>query len=167
MSKENQIEEMDTDITAWFRDNFYEVGRLSNYLYNKGYRKQEWISVDDRLPEDGGMYLVYNPSRMVSKVVTARYSKGENRWCSADACCYHEGIIHWMPLPPQPAVNGHNWATVVPEAPNACDELAAIVKKIDEIFNDENVSEETKAMMSAEFIGMFTGNIGKIGKMKG
>lgn len=34
-----QIEEMNTDIMVWFRENFYEVGRLSNYLYNKGYRK--------------------------------------------------------------------------------------------------------------------------------
>ena len=31
-------------------------------LYNAGYRKQEWISVDDRLPEIEGTYLAYTQS---------------------------------------------------------------------------------------------------------
>lgn len=62
----------------------------------------EWISVTERLPEAGGMYLVYNPSRAVSKIVTTRYSTERGRWCSSEACCYHEGITHWMPLPPEP-----------------------------------------------------------------
>ncbi len=62
----------------------------------------EWISVTERLPEVGGMYLVYNPRRMMMKATAARYNPEIGRWCSAEACCYHEGITHWMPLPPEP-----------------------------------------------------------------
>ena len=43
MDKDKQIEEMNTHITTWFRENFYEVGRLSNYLYNADYRKKSEV----------------------------------------------------------------------------------------------------------------------------
>ena len=72
-------------------------------FFNKPLNK--WISVDERLPENGGMYLVYNPNRAISKVITARYSSERCRWVAAEACCYHEGITHWMPLP-EPPMNG-------------------------------------------------------------
>ena len=79
MSKEKQIEEMakslcendfcSTECHARCRlpANSYcwDVEIIAEKLYNAGYRKQEWISVEDRSPEDGRMYLVYNPSRMV------------------------------------------------------------------------------------------------------
>lgn len=117
MSRDKQIEEMANEMMTVIMRNRNMLG-VAETLYEAGYRKQsesfsrphendgEWISVEERLPEEGGMYLVYNPSRAVSKVVTARYSKSTNRWCSADARCYHEGITHWMTLPEPPKMKG-------------------------------------------------------------
>lgn len=58
-----QIEEMARDIcrrelepncaTCYFQDKNCRDLISSEKLYNKGYRKNEWISVDERLPESG------------------------------------------------------------------------------------------------------------------
>ena len=45
MSKEKQIEEMNTHLNAWF-GGLYHDGRLSNYLYSLGYRKQSENTVE-------------------------------------------------------------------------------------------------------------------------
>ena len=47
------------------------VEEYANELYNAGYRKQEWISVDERLPEEGKYVIVW-----VGSVQVARIEKG-------------------------------------------------------------------------------------------
>ena len=67
----------------------------------------EWISVDDRLPEETGENLVYSPlygggcyisqySTMLGGFRT-RYS-GYGNWVEYE----HKDITHWMPLPTPP-----------------------------------------------------------------
>ena len=64
MSKEKQtIEEMAKDVThsiSWCDDVIPTVDCLGTAaaLYGIGYRKQEWISVEERLPESGAHSLI-------------------------------------------------------------------------------------------------------------
>ena len=112
MSKEKQIEEMakvlcedcarDTSpcvLTKTARM-CESVKEQAEALYNAGYRKQEWISVDERLPEEDVRVLVYiNSERSYTKIDTDRMVDGEwVRWS--------KDITHWMPLPEAPKMKG-------------------------------------------------------------
>lgn len=117
MSKE-QIEEMakifieaDDKRACWNtpcqKCEFFEVdGELckacfgTKALYNAGYRKQEWISVIERLPEASGKYIVCTKRGNVYQ--TKFYSYPENKgghWGQKDK---GRSITHWMPLPEAP-----------------------------------------------------------------
>ena len=87
MSREKQIEEMAHDLCHWWNGKGCTFGSITNKhfpcryecnaftdaerLYTAGYRKQEWISVDDRLPEEGKYVIVW-----VGSVQVARIEKG-------------------------------------------------------------------------------------------
>ena len=106
MSKEKQIEEMAKVIDEFTdplsaRDIHKEVfsEQFANHLYNAGYRKQsEWISVEERLPEDSARVLVYGENG----IVCATHFKGD--WWLSNR--YEGQITHWMPLPEAPKIKG-------------------------------------------------------------
>ena len=61
MSKEKQmIEELAEEILQEYTNCYSEVDKevLVEMIYNAGYRKQEWISVEERLPESGEHCLI-------------------------------------------------------------------------------------------------------------
>ena len=67
-------------------------------LYNAGYRKVErgeWISVEDRLPDNNGRVLVYLGNNHHVKTDTDRYFGYWARW--------GENVTHWVPLPEPPS----------------------------------------------------------------
>ncbi len=76
-------------------------------LYNADYRKQsEWISVEDRLPEKDGKYLVYDVGQhlgiSIPEIRTTFFKRGDR---------YHDYMwrnhfSHWMPLPEPPKKKG-------------------------------------------------------------
>lgn len=63
-------------------------------------RHGEWISVEDRLPEDSAEVNLFTRSRIVGSGYYDKYTK---RWVQ-----YHAGgaiyadVTHWMPLPEPP-----------------------------------------------------------------
>ena len=58
-----------------------------------------WISVDDRLPEEIGYYLVIIGNDILYSIDIAEYS--ENRWHK------HDRVIYWQDLPDYPkSING-------------------------------------------------------------
>lgn len=59
----------------------------------------KWISVEERLPDEGGLYLVYSCNY---DMFTARYSARLNRWESHLVNLYGRMITHWTPLPMPP-----------------------------------------------------------------
>lgn len=67
-------------------------------LYEEGYCKQEWISVDEALPEQGAPVLVYKNrnSDAYGNMETAYFDNG--RWRGACGAF----ITHWMPFPEAP-----------------------------------------------------------------
>ena len=72
--------------------------KLTNAL--QGYHEQEWISVEDKLPEQSGKYLVCTKNGNVYQ--TKFYSYPENiggHWGQKDK---GRSITHWMPLPDAP-----------------------------------------------------------------
>ena len=113
MSREKQIEEMASIVchqynggkclvygkcedNCFFREDYKR-------LYNAGYRKQEWISVDERLPESSDIEcLLYLDNGQIAI-----------GWYHVSAGAFVEGgiavlniVTHWMPLPEAPKMEG-------------------------------------------------------------
>ena len=72
---------------------------LADYLINNGITVQEWISVEDRLPENGKEGVL----------IGLRWGEVDIGWCedsrwrSEFVNEYEDGeVTHWMPLPNQP-----------------------------------------------------------------
>lgn len=117
MDKEKQIKEMAKDLCNSTmcdldtynscrkpRGNCSRCQRVAEDLYNTGYRKQEWISVEDRLPESYGevlcvtrggsvMQVTYNPKY---KLFNVSFDNVENAI----------KVDYWMPLPEAPKMKG-------------------------------------------------------------
>ena len=96
-----QLEEISILIHAGrsFQLSYMEI---AEQIYNADYRKQEWISVDERLPEKEEIVLCC--LGLVMNVYTYR---GDNIW--EDSYGYYqkdEPTTHWMPLPEFPKMKG-------------------------------------------------------------
>ena len=62
---------------------------------DKGWRKQEWISVEERLPDEQGRFLIVDKEgQMNTAFYTPRFG-----WFSHFRI---KNITHWMPLPEAP-----------------------------------------------------------------
>lgn len=117
MDKQKQIEEMTLKIAKLFCnpkgcynynlcdeygylelscEEYLSYRRVASVLYAAGYRKQSgWISVDERLPEDGSPVVVYLQS---GGITIARYDMAWGRFRTSGSIT----ITHWMPLPEPP-----------------------------------------------------------------
>ena len=100
-----------------------EYEKIATYLIQNGVTIQEWVSMDERLPEDGSSVFVMLTHTYESDYVTygiARYidtSNGERHWCEdhhgylewdkysdGRGGCSSYKVTRWMPIPviPQP-----------------------------------------------------------------
>ena len=74
--------------------NFEQATYLADYLVKNGVTVQEWISVNDRLPEPKEKAICLSrDGEMMIGIYT------EWGWMFP---CYFEEPTHWMPLPPAP-----------------------------------------------------------------
>ena len=74
---------------------------VADYLLDSGVTVQEWVSVDDRLPEEKANCIVYYQHS---------YCDNDGYW--AIGMCFYDGekfqlnpaykVTHWMPLPEPP-----------------------------------------------------------------
>ena len=81
--------------------NFEQATYLADYLVKNGVTVQEWISVDDRFPEEKANCIVYYQHA---------YCDNDGYW--AIGICFNDGekfqinpaykVTHWMPLPEPP-----------------------------------------------------------------
>ena len=113
MSKEKQIEEM-TEVSshACFGECFRNADGLIDcdicraiQFYEAGYRKQGWISVDERLPSDEEQRDEYGelvPFLVCEKDTTYPYRAFYDGKEWGDGLMRIRGITHWMPLPNPP-----------------------------------------------------------------
>ena len=87
-----QVEEMARDL--------HITSDCAEFLMNSlGYRKQEWISVDERLPERQGYYLgcTYKGLMMIAPFFPVY---------ADDKPEFKYDISYWMPLPEAPKMKG-------------------------------------------------------------
>ena len=117
MSEEKQIEEIAGILLRMDNcENYDDIECIkvcnkcyATQIYNAGYRKQEWISVDERLPEESGVYVAYTDN---GNSITLDYSAKHKLFNSFDSYSRDvaEGfaipVTHWMPLPEAPKMKG-------------------------------------------------------------
>ena len=105
-------------ITYEMEQNAVTIADMSNIMRNWVYRQPtapaygQWVSVEDRLPERNGTYIVTacderEPYDMIiwndTVVVCAEYYKGCWTWEENNTEYSLDGIVtHWMPLPEPP-----------------------------------------------------------------
>ena len=116
MSREKQIEEMAKDLCdieckgmkCDTCDGYgCEYRMQAEALYNTGYRKQEWISVAERLPEKEQQCLIFTKIHFVpDHVDDCNYYEGiELSWYHKDIGFTSNNGLYakfWMPLPEAP-----------------------------------------------------------------
>ena len=104
---------------------YYNVDALAiaDHLISNGVTVQEWISVEDRLPENDGSYLVTMNSFGGRKYIGVRWfakdgeavneyelAGQENVWYYHDSEWGYisiDSVTHWMPLPQLPKENDY------------------------------------------------------------
>ena len=122
MDVREKLVELLKSVLPNFRNNMAYWGEKPIYefadcLLANGVTVQEWISVDDRLPEDSGYYLVvyrdkYNGSISIAFDMYVKCNIGE--WWESEFACditkqflratrlQEQEVTHWMPLPKPP-----------------------------------------------------------------
>ena len=95
-------------------DEWYGNGDIAEKLISNGVTVQEWISVDDRLPDETGRYLAVKkriaPDELGGNrtdIVILRFFVGDGfrmpthipDWINEEI---NEEVTHWMPLPEPP-----------------------------------------------------------------
>lgn len=107
MSREKQIDEMCKDLVEIF-DEEYEKRRLITAdftaikMSKKGYRKQEWISVNERLPQVCGVYICCVKTKGGATFTkTAEFVPEMKMWFGKFGEIKNI-VTHWMPLPEPP-----------------------------------------------------------------
>jgi hypothetical protein len=113
MNKERQIEEM-TKITCqmYRRDQEKKCAGVQECdmkclqyqrceaLYNMGYHRFEWISVEDRLPAKFTKVLCFYPSKKYGSNIVVDYMESDDG--SFAEQFRHGAPTHWIPLPVPP-----------------------------------------------------------------
>ena len=95
------LQDENNPVWRWFPNNMTMM-QLADYLIANGVTVQEWISVDDELPEVGGYVVCIakrNPFSMFMPMV-ARIKK--NGWVNPITEQYISEVTHWMPIPQPP-----------------------------------------------------------------
>ena len=80
---------------------YYGVDALAiaQHLIAHGVTAQEWISVDERLPDDNDRVIAFRPNESETSAYKYCVMWG---WSVKVSLKQHRGITHWMPLPPAP-----------------------------------------------------------------
>jgi hypothetical protein len=79
---------------------YCDESSVINGLYNAGYRKQEWISVNERLPEPLKLVLcIWERVYDGWNYGFARYQRDDVWYVSNEGM---PRVTHWMPLPAPP-----------------------------------------------------------------
>ena len=73
-----------------------------DFMMSNGVTVQEWISVDDRLPEAGGYVVCIAKRNPFSRFMPMVARIEKNGWVNPMTEQYISEVTHWMPLPKPP-----------------------------------------------------------------
>ena len=89
------------DTVKGYKGNDCTFEQGADWLIAHGVTVQEWVSVDDELPEDDSDVLAYLRIGEESRICPANYAKGMwFDWIFNTPVT--ESITHWMPIPHPP-----------------------------------------------------------------
>ncbi len=75
---------------------------VADYLLDSGVTVQEWVSVNDRLPEVGGYVVCIAKRNPFSRFMPMVARIEKNGWVNPITEQYISEVTHWMPLPEPP-----------------------------------------------------------------
>lgn len=75
---------------------------IADNLLDNGVTVQEWISVDDRLPEAGGYVVCIAKRNPFSRFMPMVARIEKNGWVNPITEQYISEVTHWMPIPQLP-----------------------------------------------------------------
>ena len=75
---------------------------LADYLIANGVTVQEWVSVNDRLPEVGGYVVCIAKRNPFSRFMPMVARIERNGWVNPMTEQYISEVTHWMPMPNPP-----------------------------------------------------------------
>ena len=78
------------------------LGDIADYLISNGVTVQEWISVEDRLPEVGGYVVCIAKRNPFSRFMPMAARIEKNGWVNPMTEQYISEVTHWMPMPNPP-----------------------------------------------------------------
>lgn len=78
------------------------LGDIADYLISNGVTVQEWVSVDDALPEVGGYVVCIAKRNPFSRFMPMVARIEKNGWVNPITEQYISEVTHWMPLPEPP-----------------------------------------------------------------
>ena len=80
----------------------YSFEDVADYLISNGVTVQEWISVNDRLPETGGYVVCIAKRNPFSRFMPMVARIEKNGWVNPMTEQYISEVTRWMPLPDKP-----------------------------------------------------------------
>ena len=80
----------------------FHLNMLVTNLLAHGVTVQEWISVDDRLPEAGGYVVCIAKRNPFSRFMPMVARIEKNGWANPITEQYISEVTHWIPLPDTP-----------------------------------------------------------------
>ena len=75
---------------------------VADYLLDSGVTVQEWISVEDELPEVGGYVVCIAKRNPFSRFMPMVARIEKNGWVNPITEQYISDVTHWMPIPQPP-----------------------------------------------------------------
>ena len=95
------LQDENNPVWRWFPNNMAML-QLADYLIANGVTVQEWISVDDRLPEPFVSVLVHMPGEKPFPTVHEGFISNDGIWQSAMFRREPGEVTHWQPMPQPP-----------------------------------------------------------------
>ena len=80
----------------------YGYENLADFMISNGITVQEWIPVDDRLPENGGYVVCIAKRNPFSRFMPMVARIGKNGWVNPITEQYISEVTHWMPISQPP-----------------------------------------------------------------
>ena len=95
------LDDMQRSGTGYF-GSAIENKKIADYLISNGVTVQEWISVEDRLPEDGEYVVCIAKRNPFSRFMPMVARIERNGWVNPMTEQYISEVTHWMPLTQPP-----------------------------------------------------------------